>query len=75
MDVWLDEQQSPARPKVFESLSLKLVEVLLLLAAGVLFAWWQFRDIRRAQEQSARERAALAERENGAADPAAKDRP
>lgn len=29
---------------------LKIVEVVLLLLAGVLFVAWQFRDLRRAKE-------------------------
>ena len=29
---------------------LKIVEVVVLVAAGVLFATWQFRDLRRAKE-------------------------
>lgn len=37
---------------------LKAVEVLVLLAAGVTFCWWQWRDASRAQEQSRRERQA-----------------
>lgn len=38
---------------------LKLVEVLVLVVAGVGFAWWQLRDVRQAQEASrqAREQA------------------
>ena len=39
--------------------SLKAIEVLLLLAAGGLFVWWQMRDLRRAREDSrAKEEAA-----------------
>jgi hypothetical protein len=30
--------------------NLKIVEVLVLLLAGVLFVTWQFRDLRRAKE-------------------------
>jgi len=29
---------------------LKIVEVVVLVAAGVLFVTWQFRDLRRAKE-------------------------
>jgi len=36
----------------------KLLEALVLLLAGVLFAWWQLRDVRKAQEESARRRQA-----------------
>jgi hypothetical protein len=32
--------------------SLKWIEVVLLLAAGGLFVWWQLRDLRRAKEES-----------------------
>lgn len=35
---------------------MKLLEGLLLLGAAVLFAWWQLRDVRLAQEKAARER-------------------
>jgi len=35
----------------------KLFEALVLLGAGVLFAWWQLRDVRIAQEETAKERA------------------
>ena len=35
---------------------LKLVEVLVVLAAGVGFAWWQFSDLARARRQTERER-------------------
>ena len=31
-------------------MNLKIVEVVVLLAAGVLFVAWQFRDLRRAKE-------------------------
>lgn len=37
---------------------LKAVEVLVLVLAGALFIWWQWRDVSRAQEQSRREREA-----------------
>jgi predicted negative regulator of RcsB-dependent stress response len=32
--------------------SLKWIEVVLLLAAGALFVWWQLRDLRKAKEAS-----------------------
>jgi len=32
--------------------SLKLVEVLVLVCAGALFVWWQMRDLRIAREQT-----------------------
>lgn len=35
---------------------LKLVEVGGVLLAGVAFAWWQLRDVRRAQQESERQR-------------------
>lgn len=45
---------------------MKIFEALILLAAGVLFAWWQLRDVRIAQEstkkQRERERAQALER-------------
>ena len=31
-------------------MNLKIVEVLVLLLAGILFVIWQFRDLRRAKE-------------------------
>ena len=31
-------------------MDLKIVEVVVLLVAGVLFVTWQFRDLRRAKE-------------------------
>jgi hypothetical protein len=50
---------------------LKLVEVLVVLAAGVGFAWWQFSDLARARRQTEREReqAAARERAQSAAGP------
>ena len=36
--------------------ALKAVEVLVLLAAGVGFVWWQLRDVSRARKQSRAER-------------------
>lgn len=39
-------------------MSLKLVEVLVLVFAGALFVSWQMRDLRQAREQSRRDRAA-----------------
>jgi hypothetical protein len=41
--------------------SVKLLEVLVLLVALALFVWWQLRDVAKAQEESARRRAAQAE--------------
>jgi hypothetical protein len=38
--------------------SLKFVEVLVLVFAGALFFWWQSRDLRLAREKSRRDRAA-----------------
>ncbi len=38
--------------------ALKFVEAGALLLAGGAFAWWQLRDVRRAQERSRAERLA-----------------
>jgi hypothetical protein len=38
--------------------SLKLVEVLVLLFAGALFVGWQWRDLRRAREHTRKQREA-----------------
>jgi uncharacterized protein HemX len=38
--------------------SLKLVEVLVLVCAGALFVWWQMRDLRIAREQTRQQRQA-----------------
>jgi uncharacterized protein HemX len=38
--------------------SLKLVEVLILVCAGALFVWWQMRDLRIAREQTRMQRQA-----------------
>jgi uncharacterized protein HemX len=53
--------------------SLKLVEVLVLVCAGALFVWWQMRDLRIAREQTrmqrqAEEAAKAAELAQGAPD-------
>jgi hypothetical protein len=48
--------------------SLKLVEVGVLVCAGVLFVWWQMRDLRIAREQTRQKR--LAEQAAQAADEA-----
>jgi hypothetical protein len=37
---------------------LKIVEVVVLLVAGVFFATWQFRDLRRAKEVTRQQREA-----------------
>jgi hypothetical protein len=37
--------------------SLKFVEVALLVCAGVLFVWWQMRDLRIAREKTRRQKA------------------
>jgi hypothetical protein len=39
--------------------ALKAVEVLGVLAAGGLFVWWQFRDLRREREKSSAARHAV----------------
>ena len=44
---------------------LKLVEVLVVLAAGAGFAWWQFSDLARARRE--RERQSRAAQEGAAA--------
>ena len=49
--------------------SLKAIEVLLLLAAGVAVVWWQLRDLRKAREQSRAEKS-RAEVEKQQAEPA-----
>jgi len=38
--------------------SLKLVEVLVLVCAGALFVWWQMRDLRISREQTRQQRQA-----------------
>jgi hypothetical protein len=49
--------------------SLKWIEVVLLLAGGALFFGWQWRDLRRAREESARKREAEARPEAGSEPP------
>jgi hypothetical protein len=49
--------------------ALKAVEVLGILAAGGLFVWWQFRDLRREREKSQARR-----REEASADAAGQPR-
>jgi uncharacterized ion transporter superfamily protein YfcC len=44
--------------KSFNPVDLKIVEVVVLLVAGVLFVTWQFRDLRRAQEMTRQQREA-----------------
>ena len=41
-------------------MSLKWVEVLVLVCAGALFVGWQWRDLRRAREHSRKQREAQA---------------
>ena len=55
---------------MFDGFPLKLFEGLAFLAAGVAFAWWQLRDVKRAQQRSAEARAELdrAQREGVSAD-------
>jgi hypothetical protein len=38
--------------------TLKIIEVVVLLLAGILFVTWQFRDLRRAKEITRRQREA-----------------
>jgi predicted negative regulator of RcsB-dependent stress response len=51
---------------------LKWIEAGLLLAAGVAFAWWQLRDVKRAQQASRAQREAAPDR---AAQPERPDQP
>ena len=44
--------------KRFHPVDLKIVEVVVLLVAGVLFVTWQFRDLRRAKEVTRQQREA-----------------
>ncbi len=44
--------------KRFHPVDLKIVEVVVLLVAGVLFVSWQFRDLRRAKEVTRQQREA-----------------
>jgi len=44
--------------KSFNPVDLKIVEVVVLLVAGVLFVTWQFRDLRRAKEVTRQQREA-----------------
>jgi len=62
---------------VFDGFPLKLFEGLAFLAAGVAFAWWQLRDVKRAQQRSAEARAeqAAAEQQGTPADTAAPGSP
>lgn len=53
---------------------LKLVEVGAVLFAGVAFAWWQLRDIKRAQRKTEEERL-QASRDASAEQPAARTTP
>jgi hypothetical protein len=36
---------------------MKIFEAVVILVAGVVFAWWQLRDVRLAQQRTAREKA------------------
>jgi predicted negative regulator of RcsB-dependent stress response len=40
-----------------QNLPVILIEVLLIFGGVLAFGWWQLRDIKQAQEQTARERA------------------
>ena len=40
------------------TVDLKIIEVVVLLVAGVLFVTWQFRDLRRAKEITRKQREA-----------------
>ena len=37
-------------------MSLKFVEVLIIVCAGALFVWWQLRDLRLAREKTRKQR-------------------
>jgi len=39
--------------------SLKFVEVLIIVCAGALFVWWQFRDLRVSRDETRKQREAL----------------
>ena len=39
-------------------MSLKFVEVLIIVCAGALFVWWQLRDLRLARDKTRKEREA-----------------
>ncbi len=57
---------------MFDGFPLKLFEGLAFLAAGAAFAWWQLRDVKRAQQRSADARA---EKERADAEGASADAP
>jgi predicted negative regulator of RcsB-dependent stress response len=52
-----------------QNLPVILIEVVLIFGGVLAFAWWQLRDVRKSQEQSARARAQRlqAEGSNGGA--------
>jgi predicted negative regulator of RcsB-dependent stress response len=52
----------------------KWIEVVLLMAAGGLFVWWQFRDLRQAKEASRAQRA-VREAADGASERGQQDPP
>ncbi len=41
-------------------MSLKFVEVLIIVCAGALFVWWQLRDLRLARDKTRKQREAAA---------------
>jgi predicted negative regulator of RcsB-dependent stress response len=49
-----------------QNLPVILIEVVLIFGGVLAFAWWQLRDVRKSQEQSARERAQRRQAEGGA---------
>ena len=40
-----------------QNLPVNLIEVVLIFGGVLAFGWWQLRDIKKSQEQTARERA------------------
>jgi predicted negative regulator of RcsB-dependent stress response len=50
-----------------QNLPLILIEVLLIFGGVLAFGWWQLRDVRQAQQQSARQRAEREAMERSAA--------
>jgi predicted negative regulator of RcsB-dependent stress response len=49
-----------------QNLPVILIEVVLIFGGVLVFGWWQLRDVRKSQQQSARERALREAAERGA---------